>query len=173
MGHVGGDRGCHGNLFTVSRMNLAAIFNNGRNGASGGSRLSIFSDERQHNFLGTTWYYHAGHAPNLWKRWLGYKVDNDGGEEEEPLVAGGVFPFPVHHDAYGHEVQHELDTWSDCFSVRSSEWPCACIKLTIEDSIEVVPDVKRVLKQRQIWRTGHGWLRAVYLGLEGDGGARA
>ncbi|KAF2796463.1 hypothetical protein K505DRAFT_271306 [Melanomma pulvis-pyrius CBS 109.77] len=65
---------------------LAAIFNNGRNGASGGARLSVFSDERQHNFLGTTWYYHAGFAPNLWKRWLGYKVDNDGGEEEE--VAG-------------------------------------------------------------------------------------
>ena len=65
---------------------LAAIFNNGRNGASGGGKLSVFSDERQHNFLGTTWYYHAGHAPNLWKRWLGYKVDNDGGEQEE--VAG-------------------------------------------------------------------------------------
>ncbi|KAJ4310878.1 hypothetical protein N0V94_008224 [Neodidymelliopsis sp. IMI 364377] len=62
---------------------LAAIFNNGRNGASGGARLSVFSDERQHNFLGTTWYYHAGFAPNLWKRWMGYKVDNDGGEEEE------------------------------------------------------------------------------------------
>ncbi|KAJ4333047.1 hypothetical protein N0V95_009517 [Ascochyta clinopodiicola] len=65
---------------------LAAIFNNGRNGASGGARLSVFSDERQHNFLGTTWYYHAGFAPNLWKRWMGYKVDNDGGEEEE--IAG-------------------------------------------------------------------------------------
>jgi hypothetical protein len=62
---------------------LAAIFNNGRNGASGGARMSVFSDERQHNFLGTTWYYHAGFAPNLWKRWMGYKVDNDGGEEDE------------------------------------------------------------------------------------------
>ena len=62
---------------------LAAIFNNGRNGAAGGSRTSVFSDERQHNFLGTTWYYHAGFAPNLWKRWLGYRVDNDGGEEFE------------------------------------------------------------------------------------------
>jgi len=62
---------------------LAAVFNNGRNGASGGARTSVFSDERQINFLGTTWYYHAGFSPNLWKRWLGYKVDNDGGEEEE------------------------------------------------------------------------------------------
>ncbi|KAF1988009.1 hypothetical protein K402DRAFT_392293 [Aulographum hederae CBS 113979] len=62
---------------------LAAIFNGGRNGASGGARTSVFSDERQHNFLGTTWYYHAGHAPNLWRRWLGYKVDGGGGEAEE------------------------------------------------------------------------------------------
>ncbi|GAB7365260.1 hypothetical protein MBLNU230_g6343t1 [Neophaeotheca triangularis] len=67
---------------------LAAVFNNGRNGASGGARTSVFSDERQHNFLGTTWYYHAGFAANLWKRWLGYKVDNDGGEEWELGVGG-------------------------------------------------------------------------------------
>lgn len=62
---------------------LASVLNGGRNGASGGSRMSVFSDERQHNFRGTTWYYDAGHAPNVWKRWLGYKVDNDGGEQEE------------------------------------------------------------------------------------------
>jgi hypothetical protein len=67
---------------------LAAIFNNGRNGASGGARMSVFSDERQHNFAGTTWYYNAGFAPNLWKRWLGYKVDGDGGEEEEGASEG-------------------------------------------------------------------------------------
>lgn len=62
---------------------LAAIFNNGRNGAAGGARTSVFSDERQVNFRGTTWYYDAGFSPNLWKRWLGYKVDNNGGEEWE------------------------------------------------------------------------------------------
>ena len=67
---------------------LAAIFNNGRNGASGGARTSVFSDERQHNFLGTTWYYHAGFAGNLWKRWMGFRVDNDGGEEEEKTGEG-------------------------------------------------------------------------------------
>ncbi|KAI5360215.1 hypothetical protein Slin14017_G097760 [Septoria linicola] len=67
---------------------LAAIFNNGRNGASGGARTSVFSDERQVNFLGTTWYYHAGFSPNLWKRWLGFKVDNDGGEEFEKANEG-------------------------------------------------------------------------------------
>jgi hypothetical protein len=62
---------------------LASIFNGGRNGQSGGSRMSVFSDERQHNFRGTTWYYDAGFAPNLWKRWLGLKVDGDGGEAAE------------------------------------------------------------------------------------------
>ncbi|KAK5110096.1 hypothetical protein LTR62_006230 [Meristemomyces frigidus] len=67
---------------------LMAIFNNGLNGAAGGSRTSVFSDERQHNFRGTTWYYDAGFAPNLWKRWLGYKVDNDGGEEMEKVGEG-------------------------------------------------------------------------------------
>ncbi|KAF2127465.1 hypothetical protein P153DRAFT_398797 [Dothidotthia symphoricarpi CBS 119687] len=79
---------------------LAAIFNNGRNGASGGARLSVFSDERQHNFLGTTWYYHAGFAGNLWKRWFGYRVDGDGGEEEEGGGGGrmclpGLLVHPV------------------------------------------------------------------------------
>ncbi|KAF2209064.1 hypothetical protein CERZMDRAFT_100815 [Cercospora zeae-maydis SCOH1-5] len=74
---------------------LAAIFNNGRNGASGGARTSIFSDERQVNFLGTTWYYHAGHAPNLWKRWLGFKVDNDGGEEWEKANEGRMCLPPM------------------------------------------------------------------------------
>ncbi|KAK4549629.1 hypothetical protein LTR36_004930 [Oleoguttula mirabilis] len=67
---------------------LAAVFNNGRNGAAGGARTSVFSDERQHNFLGTTWYYHAGFSANLWRRWLGMRVDNDGGEEAEGTGEG-------------------------------------------------------------------------------------
>ncbi|KIW05093.1 uncharacterized protein PV09_03650 [Verruconis gallopava] len=81
---------------------LASIFNGGRNGAAGGARLSVFSDERQHNFRGTTWYYDAGFAPNLWKRWLGLKVDNDGGEQEEVLGEGrmclpAMMLHPVKH----------------------------------------------------------------------------
>lgn len=81
---------------------LAAIFNNGRNGASGGARTSIFSDDRQHNFLGTTWYYHAGFPQNLWKRWLGYKVDGKGGEIEEKAGEGrmclpAMLLHPVKH----------------------------------------------------------------------------
>jgi hypothetical protein len=67
---------------------LAATFNGGRNGQSGGSRLSVFSEEREHNFLGVSWYYNAGFAPNLWHRWLGYKVDNDGGEAQEMAGEG-------------------------------------------------------------------------------------
>lgn len=64
---------------------LAGVMNGGRNGASGGARTSVYGG-REHNFKGTTWFYDAGFAPNLWRRWLGYKVDNDGGEQEE--IAG-------------------------------------------------------------------------------------
>ena len=66
---------------------LESVFNAGRNGASGGGRMSVFGDH-EHNFRGTTWFYSAGHSENLWKRWLGYKVNNDGGEEEEVLGEG-------------------------------------------------------------------------------------
>lgn len=58
---------------------LAATLNGGRNGATGGARTSVFG-EREHNLLGTTFYYNAGFAGNLWRRWLGLKVDNEGGE---------------------------------------------------------------------------------------------
>lgn len=67
---------------------LASIMNGGRNGAAGGARLSVFSEERQHNFRGTTWYYDAGFAPNLWKRWFGQRIDGDGGEAEEEAGEG-------------------------------------------------------------------------------------
>ncbi|KAI9372481.1 hypothetical protein BJX61DRAFT_442525 [Aspergillus egyptiacus] len=71
---------------------LESVFNAGRNGASGGARTSVFGD-REHNFRGTTWFYSAGHSPNLWRRWLGYKVDNDGGEQEE-LAGEGRMCLP-------------------------------------------------------------------------------
>ena len=61
---------------------LAGVMNGGRNGASGGARTSVYGG-REHNFKGTTWFYDAGFAPNLWRRWLGYIVDNDGGEQDE------------------------------------------------------------------------------------------
>jgi hypothetical protein len=67
---------------------LAGVMNAGRNGASGGSRTSVFG-EREHNLMGMTWYYNAGFAPNLWERWLGLKVNNEGGEEFETTVDEG------------------------------------------------------------------------------------
>jgi hypothetical protein len=61
---------------------LARTLNNGKNGASGGSRTSVFG-QREHNLRGLTWFYDSGFAPNLYRRWLGLKVNNDGGEEFE------------------------------------------------------------------------------------------
>ena len=61
---------------------MARILNGGRNGASGGSRTSVFGD-REHNMKGLTWFYNAGFAGNLYRRWLGLRVNNDGGEEFE------------------------------------------------------------------------------------------
>ena len=68
---------------------LAGVMNGGRNGASGGARTSVYGG-REHNFRGTTWFYDAGFSPNLWRRWLGYKVDNDGGEQEEMAGEGRI-----------------------------------------------------------------------------------
>lgn len=61
---------------------MAAVFNGGKNGASGGARTSVFG-QREHNLQGLTWFYNSGFAPNLYRRWLGVKVNNDGGEEFE------------------------------------------------------------------------------------------
>lgn len=73
---------------------LAAVFNGGKNGASGGNRMSTFEDRRQRNFLGTTWYYHAQFSERLWKRWLGFKVDDQGGPENE-LAGEGRMCLPA------------------------------------------------------------------------------
>lgn len=61
---------------------LAATMNAGHNGATGGARTSVFGD-REHNMLGTTWYYNALFSGNLWRRWVGLKSDNEGGEQFE------------------------------------------------------------------------------------------
>lgn len=78
---------------------LASVMNAGRNGASGGARTSVYGS-REHNFKGTTWFYEARFAPNLWRRWLGYKVDNDGGEQAELAGEGrmclpGILVHPI------------------------------------------------------------------------------
>ncbi|KAI9800768.1 MAG: hypothetical protein M1833_003185 [Piccolia ochrophora] len=86
---------------------LASVFNGGRNGATGGARTSVFGS-REHNFRGTSWYYNAGFAPNLYKRWLGFRVDNGGGEEAEMAGDGrmclpGVLLHPVKNVHMGVE----------------------------------------------------------------------
>ena len=78
---------------------LTSVMNGGRNGASGGARTSVFGS-REHNFKGTTWFYDAEFSPKLWRRWLGYKVDNDGGEQAELAGEGrmclpGVLLHPI------------------------------------------------------------------------------
>jgi Protein of unknown function (DUF3405) len=74
---------------------LATNFNNGRNGQSGGSRLSVFSNELEHNFKGVTWYYNSEFAVNLWRRWLGYRVGEEGGEVAEMAGEGRMCLPPM------------------------------------------------------------------------------
>lgn len=62
---------------------LASTFNGGRNGQSGGSRYSVFSNQREHNFHGMSWYYNSNFAERLWKRWLGYSIDGKGVPDAE------------------------------------------------------------------------------------------
>ncbi|KAL2256739.1 hypothetical protein VTK26DRAFT_1192 [Humicola hyalothermophila] len=64
---------------------LARVLNAGRNGASGGARTSLYGD-REHNMRGMTWFYNAGFPVNLYRRWMGMRVNNDGGEEFELMV---------------------------------------------------------------------------------------
>ncbi|KAG8533441.1 uncharacterized protein KY384_002224 [Bacidia gigantensis] len=83
---------------------LADVMNGGRNGASGGARTSVYGG-REHNFKGQTWFYDAGFSPNLWRRWLGYKVDNDGGEQEEVTGEGRMcLPAMLLHPVKGVEL---------------------------------------------------------------------
>ncbi|KJZ73546.1 hypothetical protein HIM_07102 [Hirsutella minnesotensis 3608] len=61
---------------------MAQTYNGGHDGSSGASRTSIFG-EREHNLQGLSWFYNSGFGPNLYRRWLGLKVNNDGGDEFE------------------------------------------------------------------------------------------
>lgn len=74
---------------------LAAVFNGGRNGATGGSRGSVFADARQNNLQGTTWFGDTTFASALWKRWLGFRVDGEGGEEWELANEGRMCLPPI------------------------------------------------------------------------------
>lgn len=67
---------------------FASVMNAGRNGATGGARTAVFGD-REHNLRGLNWFYNSGFSPNLYRRWLGFKVNNEGGEEFEMTVNEG------------------------------------------------------------------------------------
>ncbi|KAI2635302.1 hypothetical protein GGS21DRAFT_515194 [Xylaria nigripes] len=64
---------------------FAKTLNNGKNGASGGSRYSVFGD-REHNLEGLTWFYRSTFSEKLYGRWLGLSVDDVGGEQFELVV---------------------------------------------------------------------------------------
>ncbi|OAA44687.1 hypothetical protein BBO_04170 [Beauveria brongniartii RCEF 3172] len=73
---------------------LAGTLNAGRNGAAGGARASVYG-AREHNLRGLSWFYNTGFAPNLYRRWLGLRVNNDGGDafektEDKSRLSAGV-----------------------------------------------------------------------------------
>ncbi|KAK5215676.1 hypothetical protein LTR72_011286 [Exophiala xenobiotica] len=66
-----------------------SVFNGGPGGASGGYKESVFSEVPQHNFQGSTFYYNSGFAGALWRRWLGYRENGEGGGREESEGGSG------------------------------------------------------------------------------------
>ncbi|KAI5297718.1 citrate synthase, partial [Ascosphaera pollenicola] len=72
---------------------LEAVFNAGKNGATGGARTTVYGD-REHNFFGTTWFYSARHGTNLWVRWLGLKGAGDKGGEDWEIMNEGRMCLP-------------------------------------------------------------------------------
>ena len=58
---------------------MSSVLNNGLAGAVGGAPTSVYGDG-EHNLLGVSFFYNAGFGRNLWERWLGLRVNNDGGE---------------------------------------------------------------------------------------------
>lgn len=88
---------------------LAKTFNAGRNGAAGGAPTSVYGP-REHNFLGTTWYFATGFGPNLYLRWLGFRVDNGGGEDHELAHEGRMcLPPTLLHPVKGVGLPIEGD----------------------------------------------------------------
>jgi hypothetical protein len=58
------------------------IFNGGKFGSTGGNESSVFG-QWEHNFQGSSWYYNSGFAGALWRRWLGYAENGEGGRDAE------------------------------------------------------------------------------------------
>ncbi len=85
---------------------LASTMNGGRNGATGGGRLSVFGDG-EHNLAGMSWFYNGGFAGNLWKRWLGLSVDGEEGAEERRPGGRMCLPPILVHPVKGVELPVE------------------------------------------------------------------
>jgi hypothetical protein len=59
------------------------VFNGGADLVPGGSNRHIFGEAQIHNLGGVSWYYNAFFPQQLWRRWLGYIVEDQGGERFE------------------------------------------------------------------------------------------
>lgn len=66
---------------------LDATLNGAEFGSSGGNQHSVFG-HHEHNFQGSSWYYNSGFAGALWRRWLGWAENGEGGREEEEVGSG-------------------------------------------------------------------------------------
>jgi hypothetical protein len=65
---------------------LDQIFNGGEGGTTGGYADSVFGEGPQgheHSFQGCSYYFNSGFAGMLWRRWMGYKENGEGGGKEE------------------------------------------------------------------------------------------
>jgi hypothetical protein len=60
---------------------FAQVLNGGRNGASGGAKLSVFG-EREHNLHGLSWFYRSTFAEELYRAWLGLRNRHGAGSED-------------------------------------------------------------------------------------------
>ncbi|KAJ5195547.1 uncharacterized protein N7498_008985 [Penicillium cinerascens] len=63
------------------------VFNGGKDHTAGGPG-SPFSFANEHNFKGTTWYYHAEFAGRLWRRWLSERKEGDVEDEKHADTEG-------------------------------------------------------------------------------------
>lgn len=84
---------------------LAKTFNGAKGGTTGGNASSVFGGE-EHNHQGTSFYYNSAFSPALWRRWLGFVENKEGGFEEESKGEGrmclrSVLLHPVKHEVEG------------------------------------------------------------------------
>ena len=75
---------------------LERTFNAGSDSRDARARRAlVFGEGHMHNLKGVSWYYNSGFAPNLWRRWLGFRIDGGGGEEWEVAREGRMCLPPM------------------------------------------------------------------------------